>query len=1073
MAKRLPEECRIPEPATPLWRRPVGAGALLILSLGLVFTLLATLPIAATDGTEVGGPITDPTVWTLPGSPYYVVDTVTILDTASLTIEPGVEVQFEAGLSLIAEGPLTAIGTEEDPIRFTSREEPPEPKDWDGIWLLGSQNDVVYCQVEYGYHGLYIGPGSDENLVTDNLFSLNGGGGEGGAILGTTDHSEFLRNQVDNSPFGLLLIESSDNLVADNEIAFLESFGIGLEGTDGSPGMSNVVTGNHIGHNCTEGLLFLHQSDLMVSDNWLYRAAECSPPARSPAAALSGEPMSSILSELPVRGGMSLYGTDDVTATGNHVTESGWGEAPTYRAGVYISETTGLVFDGNFVHLNMGDGFEYAAENESTPFIHNNGFWDNEGFDLESFHPDEIDVTGNWWGTDAPTLGEHLSGNLLYDPWVELDLTADPTTLPADGVSHSELTVSMLDGTGFHAPDGLDVDLEASLGTLSTDELTMLDGLATAYLTAAASPGTAWLTATAPLPPPAMGIPIPPGRQAFASVTFLPLDEYRIYLPLACMNDAPGEIPCVDIIENGGFEYNGVWEIPQTDWPAAYTTKRSHTGDRSMRIGIANPANNVFSYSSARQLVTISADADSAILRFWLYTMVAGGGASGVDALPPPPPAPGQPWASVILDSDAQYVLILDENDIIIDTLLWQRRDDREWILHEFDLMDYAGETIKLHFGVFNNGSGDVTAMFLDDVSLEVCPEEPPPEPPDCYPWQQAAVDVGDAPHGVAVNSVANRIYVANHDENTLSKINGATYNVVATSPAGVGPNGVAYNPNNNRIYVAIGDKDKVQVRRADNLDLVKGIPVGSQPLGLAINPDTNRLYVSNYADGTVSIINGATNLVIETVDVGVEPAMIAVNPETNKAYVALHGMGQVAVIDGEGDVSLVDIFSEGPYGITVDTELNLVYVATIDTFRIVVVDGSDDSFVDWAEIRRLPGEEPVPLRMIGVNPNIGSSGHVFLTTIGEDGGWDKFLLLHKGWPEFFSQPIALDLNEAREGMAFDPVQSRVFVTSRSDDLLAVYLDGEPPCPYNFADEYQLTICGWQPDGTCQNLIVR
>jgi YVTN family beta-propeller protein len=599
----------------------------------------------------------------------------------------------------------------------------------------------------------------------------------------------------------------------------------------------------------------------------------------------------------------------------------------------------------------------------------------------------------------------------------------------------------------------------------------MLSGLATAYLTAAASPGTAWLTATAPLPPPGMGIPIPSGRQAFASVTFGPLGEHQVYLPMTCMNDAPGALPCEDVIENGGFEYDGVWEIPETDWPAAYATKRAHSGNRSMRIGIANPANNVFSYSSARQEVTIDVDADSARLRFWLYTMVVGGTESGSEALPPPP-AVGQTLQSLVLDSDAQYVLVLDGDDII-GTLLWQRRNDRAWTFHEFDLMDYVGQTIQLHFGVFNNGAGGVTAMYLDDVSLEICPEEPPPEPPDCYPWLEAEVGVGETPHGVAFNSDANRIYVANHDENTLSAINGVTYGIVDTSPAGVGPNGVAYNPNNDRIYIAIGAKDKVQVRRADNLNLVKGILVGSQPLGMAVNPDTNRVYVSNYADGTVSIINGATNTVIETVDVGVEPAMIAVNPETNKAYVALHGMGQVAAIDGAGDASLVDVFSEGPYGITVDTVRNLVYVATIDTFRIVVVDGSDDSFEGWAEIRRTPSGEPVPLRMIAVNPSIGGSGHVFLTTVGEDGGWNKFLLLHKGWPDYFSRPIAMDLSEAREGMAFDPVHSRVFVTSRSSDLLAVYLDGEPTCPYNFSDEYQLTICVANPNGTCREVITR
>jgi hypothetical protein len=73
------------------------------------------------------------------------------------------------------------------------------------------------------------------------------------------------------------------------------------------------------------------------------------------------------------------------------------------------------------------------------------------------------------------------------------------------------------------------------------------------------------------------------------------------------------------------------------------------------------------------------------------------------------------------LYNDLQYLLILNQDDEWIDTLLWQRQDDRAWGFHEFDLADYAGQTIKLHFGAYNDGVGAVTAMYVDDVSLEIC----------------------------------------------------------------------------------------------------------------------------------------------------------------------------------------------------------------------------------------------------------------------------------------------------------------------------------------------------------------
>jgi hypothetical protein len=173
---------------------------------------------------------------------------------------------------------------------------------------------------------------------------------------------------------------------------------------------------------------------------------------------------------------------------------------------------------------------------------------------------------------------------------------------------------------------------------------------------------------------------------------------------------------CEELIEDGGFEAVGAWEIPVTRYSAAYATAEVHTGSQSMRVGIVDPADNRYAYSSARQWVTIPGDASSATLGFWLYAI------SGDPAAVPPPSRPlaASPEMAGLKD-DAQYVLVLDEDEDWIDTLLWQRSDGRAWTYHEVDLLGYAGRTIKLHFGAFNNGEGGVTGIYVDDVSLEVC----------------------------------------------------------------------------------------------------------------------------------------------------------------------------------------------------------------------------------------------------------------------------------------------------------------------------------------------------------------
>jgi YVTN family beta-propeller protein len=155
-----------------------------------------------------------------------------------------------------------------------------------------------------------------------------------------------------------------------------------------------------------------------------------------------------------------------------------------------------------------------------------------------------------------------------------------------------------------------------------------------------------------------------------------------------------------------------------------------------------------------------------------------------------------------------------------------------------------------------------------------------------------------------------------------------------------------------------------------------------------------------------------------------------------------------------------------------------MIYLANGDDNAVTVLRASNHQLIQTIPV----GTEP---SMIAVNPHIGASGHIFVTTTGEDGGWNRFLLLPKGWPEYLgastARPLALDLNEPQEGIVFDPDRERVSATSRGDDLLAVYLDGERTCPSGAGcpsdsarlGEYQITVCVASPDGTCRQTLAQ
>jgi hypothetical protein len=124
------------------------------------FTLIAVL-ILQTIGyvqTNVSGGIYTNTTWTKANSPYIVTDTVVVFPGVTLTIEPGVEVRFEDDKRLeIRQGKLTAIGTVNDSIIFTSNSVTPSAGIWDKIWINGGTllSQFEFCHVKYANVGIY------------------------------------------------------------------------------------------------------------------------------------------------------------------------------------------------------------------------------------------------------------------------------------------------------------------------------------------------------------------------------------------------------------------------------------------------------------------------------------------------------------------------------------------------------------------------------------------------------------------------------------------------------------------------------------------------------------------------------------------------------------------------------------------------------------------------------------------------------------------------------------------------------------------------------------------------------
>ncbi|MFM8319700.1 MAG: hypothetical protein ACKOC5_02200, partial [Chloroflexota bacterium] len=183
--------------------------------------------------------------------------------------------------------------------------------------------------------------------------------------------------------------------------------------------------------------------------------------------------------------------------------------------------------------------------------------------------------------------------------------------------------------------------------------------------------------------------------------------------------DPPPPPTCAERISNGGFESTSAWYIPTTAFSAGYSTYLKRSGARSMRTGIVYTYHNRYAYSDVRQTVTIPAWSASTTLRFYAYQMSGETYLAPADRSISPTAAELGPDAA---SGDVQYLLVLDQWGNWLDTLVWERSNASYWRQFSFNLNRFAGQTIMLQWGSYNNGYSGVTSMYVDDVSLQACP---------------------------------------------------------------------------------------------------------------------------------------------------------------------------------------------------------------------------------------------------------------------------------------------------------------------------------------------------------------
>ena len=185
-----------------------------------------------------------------------------------------------------------------------------------------------------------------------------------------------------------------------------------------------------------------------------------------------------------------------------------------------------------------------------------------------------------------------------------------------------------------------------------------------------------------------------------------------------------------------------------------------------------------------------------------------------------------------------------------------------------------------------------------------------------------ATIDVGKRPRGMKIDRAGARLFVAVSglpkcpptvpDEECAKRtrdlgadgiaiIDTASHQVVRVLAAGSDPEQFDLSVDETRLFVANEDAGRASVVDIATGKLVASIPVGIEPEGVAVAPNGRWVFVTNESDHAVSVIDTRTLKVVKSVPVGQRPRDIAFTPDSDVAYVT-----------GELDASLYRIGLNG-----------------------------------------------------------------------------------------------------------------------------------------------------------------
>jgi len=385
------------------------------------------------------------TTWTLAESPYVLTSNVLIMEGATLTIEPGVEIRFAGYYGLAVMGTLNATGSAANPILFTSDSASPSSGDWHSIRSNGDGARIilVHAIVEYPYIGVFDEDGSETDILIDqsiirhfSQYGIHFSNDDPNCVItnseiqGSGDNywgygiygQESYWSWDWNDPYFLIRIEN--NTISETHRGLYLYF----DGRINVTVSGNNITGNRYGAE-VYGYTRPYNS-LFVSGNSIVENEEYG---------------------LRLSGG--LHDGGYFVVSDNVISSNGRGlELDMWDSHGFVNITQNVI-TGNDVGI-----YGVRSEASSCFDIRFNDIFNNTGYDFELAQSGDWNATYNYWGTvNATLIEEHIYdfydeftlGTVRYNPAISVSISAQ-IELDESTVSDGRCDVNSTQKVYFH-----------------------------------------------------------------------------------------------------------------------------------------------------------------------------------------------------------------------------------------------------------------------------------------------------------------------------------------------------------------------------------------------------------------------------------------------------------------------------------------------------------------------------------------------------------------------------------------------------------------------------------------------